>query len=134
MQIQRIQTLWLLLATIFGGTSLAFGWLKIGAEPMMPFADPMLMVLAALAILMPLIGIFMYRRLAKQKLICRLAAIFALFSVGYIVALSFLGPDSGTSIMPLGPSLMGVSCWFDCLAVNGIVHDEKLLRAADRLR
>lgn len=134
MQIQRIQTLWLLLAAIFGGVSLAFKWLKIGSDTVAPFSDPVLITLAVLAVVLSLLGIVLYRNLQRQKLVCRLAALFSLFSVGYVVALSFLGPNPAAEVIVLGPSLMGVSCFFDCLAVNGIVRDEKLLRAADRLR
>lgn len=134
MQIQRIQSLWLLLATVCGALSLCFNWLDINGVFVTPFNDPMLCTLVGLAILLPLLAIFMFHNLKRQKLVCRLGAIFALFAVGYAVALSFFGPNPEAAIRIAGPIMMAFDCLACIMAVRAIARDEKLLRDADRIR
>lgn len=134
MQIQRIQSLWLLLAAVCGALSLCFKWLDINGVFVTPLNDPMLGTLACLAILLPLLAIFMYRNLKRQKLVCRLGVLFALFAVGYAVALSYLGPNPEADIRIVGPILMACDCLACIMATRAIARDEKLLRDADRIR
>lgn len=134
MQIQRLQNLYLALAFLAAIVSLSFNWLTIGNVAVNIENDYPLLILALLATLMPLFGICRYKKLHSQKLISRLGAVFALFTVGYVVALSFLGPNPEAEVCILAPCLMGLSCILDCLAARAIVHDENLLKSADRLR
>lgn len=134
MQIQRLQNLYLLLALITAAISLNFNWLIIGNTAVTICNDYALMVLALLATILPLLAICRFKRLGAQKLISRLSALFALFTVGYVVALSFLGPNPEAEVCILSPCLMGMSCIFDCLAARAITHDINLLKSADRLR
>lgn len=134
MQIQRLQTLWLIMAIILGVASSAFPWLNAGGEVVKVCDVPALCALVALSLALPCLGIFMYRNLRRQKIVAKLAALFSLFAVAYGVAMSFIGPNAEAEVEIPGPVLMCVSCLFDCLAVRGISKDEQLLRAADRLR
>ncbi len=134
MQIQRIQNLYLLLSFIAAIISINFNWLVIGDTSVTIRNDYTIMVLAVVATLLPLLGLFRYKSLRVQKLISRLSALFAIFSVGYVVVLSYLGPNPEAEICVLAPSLMAISGLLDCLAIRGIIHDEKLLKSADRLR
>ena len=134
MQIQRIQTLWLILAVIIAAISFAFPWIKI-EESFIGLCDnvPML-ILGLLASILPLVSIFLFRNLKRQKTTTQLSGLFALVTFSYTVALSFLGPDKDAKMLILGPSLMILSCIFDYLALKGINRDAKLLRDSDRLR
>lgn len=134
MQIQRIQTLWLLLAAVCGGLSIAFNWLHIDGVYVTPLNDLMLGVLVGLGILLPLLAIFMYRNTGRQKLVARLGAIISLFAVGYAVALTYLGPNPEAEIRVAGPIMMAWDCLACIMAARAIARDEKLLRSADRLR
>lgn len=134
MQIQRIQSLWLLIACVCAVVSLCFPWLKIGGGFVSVENDIPLMIISLLATIFPLLAIFMYRNLSRQKLVCSLAAIMAILAIGYTVALSYLGPNPESDICFLSPVLMAFSGIFDMLGRRAIIHDEKLLRSADRLR
>lgn len=134
MQIQRIQTLWLLLGAVASGVSLFFPWFRVGEESIKATESVPLLVLALMAVVIPLLAIFMYKSLGRQKLVAKLAALFSLITIGYAVALSTFGPDGDAGVCVLAPMCMAVGGIFDYLAVKGIVHDEKLLRSADRLR
>lgn len=134
MQIQRLQNLYLLIAFIAAVISLNFNWLMIGDAAVTVKNNIPLMVLALMATLLPLMAICRYKKLHSQKLISRLSAIFALFAIGYALALSFLGPNPEAELCLLSPCLMAISGIFDCLAARAVVSDEKLLKSADRLR
>lgn len=134
MQIQRLQTLWLIIAVIFAVISCCFPWLKIDNGYVTIQNDIPLLVIGILAAALPVIGIFMFRNLRLQKRICSLSGFMALFSVAYIVLLSYLGPHPEGEVCIWAPVCMVVSAIFDMAARRAIIHDEKLLRSADRLR
>ncbi len=135
MQIQRIQTLWLILALAAAGVALAFPWLTVGAESFGIESNPILAILGALACLLPIVALIIFRNPAREKLVAKLSALMALASVAYVVALSQLGPDAaGCKINPLPTILMALSGIFDVMAARAIAADIKLLRSADRLR
>ena len=136
MQIQRIQTLWLFLAVACALTSWFFPWLhlEVSSIDFYPWGNIFMAILAGLATLLPFVAIFMFRNLRRQKLSCSLGAFMALFSLGYVVALCWLGPDPNGSVCVTAPLLMACSGLFDVLARNAITSDEKLLKSADRLR
>lgn len=134
MQIQRIQTLWFIVALLCALFSLTQNWLAIEGTFVTVQNNIPLLVLGLLATVLPLLAIFLYRNLRRQKLVGRLAALFVVVTLGYVVALSWLGPNPEAEVCILGPVSMAVSGIFDCLAVRGIISDEKLLRSADRLR
>lgn len=134
MQIQRIQSVWLLCAFVCALVSLCFPWLVIAGKGYGVQDSITLLVLGLLATILPLLGIFMYKNLRRQKQVCALSALMAVLCLGFVVAWSFMGPDPESSVALLAPCLMAVSAIFDILARRGIIHDEKLLRAADRIR
>ncbi len=135
MQIQRIQTLWLLLGAVASGVSLIFPWFRVGDVSVDATESVPLLVAAILAVALPLLAIFMYKSLGRQKLVAKLGALFSLLTIGYAVALSTFGPDGADAgVCVLAPVCMAMGGIFDYLAVKGIVRDERLLRSADRLR
>lgn len=136
MQIQRIQSLYLLIAFGCALTSLFFPWLHFEHFSMDVYAwsNIFMLILAALATVLPLLAIFMFRNLRRQKLVAAIAAFMAIFALGYVVALSYLGPDPDGSLCLAAPLCMAASGLFDVLARNAIISDEKLLKSADRIR
>jgi hypothetical protein len=134
MQIQRLQNLWLLIAFVAALVSLNYNWLDIAGSYVTIQNNIPLLILALLATILPLLSLCLYKNLRRQKLAGRLSALFALFTIGYVVALSFLGPNPEAEICILSPCLMGLSGILDCLAVRAIASDERLLRSADRIR
>lgn len=134
MQIQRIQTIWLLLSIISAGLALCFPWLHVGPQAFGIESNPILAILGGLAALLPLVGIIIYRNPEREKLVVSVAALMALAAVAYVVALSQLGPDANCSIALLPTSAMALSGIFDVMAARALAADIKLLRNADRLR
>ena len=134
MQIQRLQNLYLLLAFIAALVSLNFNWLRIDAIGVSACNNVPLLVLGLLATLLPLLALFLFKNLSRQKLAARLSALFALFTLGYVIALSYLGPNPEAEVCILAPCLMALGGVLDCLATRAIAADQRLLKSADRLR
>lgn len=136
MQIQRIQSVYLLVAFAAALTSWFFPWIHFEAHSidLFPYTNIFLGILAGLATLLPLIAIFMFRNLRRQKLMCAVSAFMVIFSLGYVVSLNYLGADADGVIQLCAPLLMGASGIFDVLARNAIRSDENLLKSADRIR
>jgi len=134
MQIQRIQNLYLAIAFIAAIVSLNFNWLSTGDTFVTIQNNIPLLILTLLATILPMMGICLYRNLRRQKLVARLSGLFVIFTLGYIVALSYLGPDPDAKVCLLAPCCIALSGILDGLAARAIVHDEKLLKSADRLR
>ena len=134
MQIQRIQTLWLILAIITATVSFAYPWLSLTDSVIRLTDNAPMMILAVLAAILPLLGIFMFRNIKRQKTIVQLATLFAFASITYAVTTTAFHAESNMSVCILGPSLMIVSGIFNCLAIKGIKHDAKLLRDSERGR
>lgn len=155
--IQRIQTLYLLFAAIVMGATFYFPLASVyGADdslvlysykivslvpdntPALPdyFMWP-LQVITALTIFLAFVAIFLFKNRKRQLNIVRFAIILliimiALFFFYYekelgLVAAGIVGYDTG-AYFPV------VSFIFFILAYRGIIHDEKLIRSADRLR
>lgn len=136
MQIQRIQTLWLILAAICAAVSFAYPWLLLPDFTLYIKHNAAMVICASLAALLPIIGIFLYRNLKRQKTVSLLAAWFGVFTIVTAILLPIAGKINADDVQMciLGPILMCVSCIFDSLAIKGITRDAKLLRDADRLR
>lgn len=133
MQIQRLQNLYLLIALILQVVSLFIPWWKTPQAAIFPYSDPILLIICCLAAAMALIGIFLFKNLRRQKLVAALCALFGLFAVTYGFALSFMDTDDSVR-MALGACPMALGAIMAVMARNRVIHDEKLLRSADRLR
>lgn len=134
MQIQRLQNLYLLIAFLAAICSLNYPWLivpggTIGIQNNIP-----LLILGLLATILPLLGICLFKNLKRQKLVARLAALFAIVAVGYTYTLDLINIENGANLALLAPAAMFVGALFDLFAASAISHDQKLLKAADRIR
>ena len=154
--IQRIQTLYLLLATVAMSLTLFMplatlwqgdneiivkAWFADGIEgfkaPLPIYLGIMLSITAAL----PLIIIFLYKKRMVQIRLCVSEIVLLLGSVAFVVIYGYLLHDALSEIMPelhftLGlASLMPVvAIIFVALAIRSIARDEALVRSLDRIR
>lgn len=134
MQIQRLQNLYLLIAFICAIVSLCFPWINLPDGNISVQNNIPLLTLALLATILPLLGICLYKNLQRQKLVSRLGALFAFFTLAYVFILDWLNIENGATIALLAPAAMCFGCLFNILAAGAISADQKLLKAADRLR
>lgn len=146
--IQRIQSIWLLLAALFGVGLFLFGILNItytdkGVEVTQTLKileySYLLAVLAIAIVALPLVAIFMFK---NRKLQTNLSILAIVFNIGF-VAFYLMGIESFKSahIPPVTSSAFGVASFmpiasviFQLLAISGIRKDQKLVKSLDRLR
>lgn len=145
--IQRIQSIFLLLASgaCFGlfGTDAADSEVKIDNSQLFNdgsynvFDDPVLMGVFALAGVVFLANIFLFRNRPLQMKLSLLAVVLAVIGVGYGVFRYFTdaAAEIASAVSPdVGLALPIITLIFGLLARNYIQKDEKLVRSADRLR
>ena len=61
---------------------------------MTPASDIMLLILCSLATILPLLAIFMFRNMRRQKQVALLGAAMSVLAIGYSIAMTYM-PDSG---------------------------------------
>ena len=115
--IQRKQTVFLLIAVILG---------------MVHFQSLALFGIQILASAISLIAIFLFKRRPLQATLCLIAIVvnFAWYIVLAVMIQQGLLPES----LPLTSALPILAAIFCLLARRGVLADDKLVRAADRLR
>ncbi len=149
--IQRIQSVWLLLAAIFSAGVFMFNILNIsyvdpatGAEvtkgvKLLEYSYIMA-VLAIVVVALPLVAIFMFKNRKRQVNMSLLAIV---LNIGFIAFHLTFFKDSFLAKfnMPSQSTSYGIASFlpvaaivFLAMAISGIRRDEKLVRAADRLR
>ena len=145
--IQRIQSIFLLLASgsCFGlfGTDAADSEVKLDNSQLFNdgsynvFDDPVLMGVFALAGIVFLANIFLFRNRPLQMKLSLLAVVLAVAGVGYGAFRYFTdaAAEIASAVSPdVGLVLPVITLIFGLLARNYIQKDEKLVRSADRLR
>jgi glycerol-3-phosphate acyltransferase PlsY len=133
MVIQRIQTLWLLCGVVCAALSLCMPWFSYADGNLPATASPVMLTLVALSLLLPLIGIFMFRNLSRQKQVATVAIIVAIAAALYPTGFCMANPEAGLTAAPGSWLTMGTAI-FALLARRAMTRDERLLRSADRLR
>lgn len=146
--IQRIQSIWLLLAALFGVGIFLFGILSItytdkGIEVTQTLKileySYLLAVLAIAIVALPLVAIFMFKNRKQQTNFVVLAIV---FNIGFL-AFYLMGIESFKTdhVPPVTSSAFGVASFmpigaiiFLFLAISGIRKDQKLVKSLDRLR
>ena len=134
MQIQRLQNLYLLLAFLAAILSLNYPWVILPSANVTVQNNIPLLILALLATILPLLGICLFKNLKHQKLVSRLAALFAICSLAYAFILDYTNIEHGANLAILAPAIMFASALFVLFAAGAISSDQKLLKAADRIR
>lgn len=133
--IQRIQTLYMVLAVVVVGILMAYFpmWL-VGEEPFMVADNPVYLFGLGLSLGIVLANVFNFKKRKLQVVLNRLV-IFISFGVFGFMLYEYITLKSDDTIY-FGYSLMSplVLVVFMSLANRGIIKDEELIRSADRIR
>lgn len=153
--IQRIQSVFLFLATITSGLLFLFpiAWFKdftvklyvTHIQDFVPGSELIfsefkllpLSILAAIVVVLPLLIIFMFKNLNGQLRLIRLSILFNLVLIGLIFFFYVAQVELATASQAnydKGIFLPLVALVFLFLALRGVRKDIKLIRSADRLR
>ncbi len=134
--IQRIQTIWLLLAAIFGFTSLKTSFYigSISTEPashLTAMSNIWLMILTIVSATITFVSIFMYKNRPQQlKLVLATITLSVIVFVLYFIETQkyTVGGYALTSVIVIAIPVLQI------LAAMSIYKDEKLVKSVDRLR
>lgn len=149
MVIQRIQSLYLLIAVILmavfaffpaltfelGGREFVYGALEAGKVGV-THIDPLMLMLIVLICLLAFIDIFLYKNLQRQMTVCFVDIIIGLAMLVAICIEAFVvsGKEGLTLTWQWYLALPILSIIFLMLAHKAMSRDKKMLRDADRLR
>lgn len=149
--IQRIQSIWLLIAALLGVCVFMFNIISYS------YVDPsaggevtkgvklmeysyLLALLAMILVALPLVAIFMFKNRKRQV---NMALLSIVLNIGFVIFHVTYIKDSYLSSLKIPPqsTSFGIASFipvaaivFLAMAISGIRKDEKLVRAADRLR
>ena len=135
--IQRIQTLWLLLASIcaFASVKLPFyyGSLEVPGPTVTitPYDNFMLLVFVIATALMALVSIFLFSNRSLQIKMCVVGLVLSLANLMHYFLYMKNFKTGGLSLYSALSFLVPV---FFILAIRSIYKDQKLLKSLDRLR
>jgi hypothetical protein len=135
--IQRIQSLWLLLASIcaFASINLPFyyGSLEVqgSTTTITPIDNLVLLVFVIATALMALISIFLYSNRSLQIKMCVVGLVLSLANLMHYFLFMKKFKTGGLSLYSILSFLVPV---FFILAIRSIYKDQKLLKSLDRLR
>ena len=130
--IQRIQTLFLALASIVAAAFLFVPSVEINDLFLTGMNDTIMLILTVIASLACLGAIFLFKNRTLQANIGRISLLPILGLIGYAVFKELSDGDFAPNF--LGLALPVVAIIFVFLAVNAINKDEKMVRSSDRLR
>jgi drug/metabolite transporter (DMT)-like permease len=135
--IQRIQTLWLLLASICAFASVKlpfyFGSIEVPGPTVTitPYDNFMLLVFVIATALMALVSIFLFSNRSLQIKICIVGLVLSLANLMHYFLYMKNFKTGGLSLYSILSFLVPV---FFILAIRSIYKDQKLLKSLDRLR
>jgi drug/metabolite transporter (DMT)-like permease len=135
--IQRIQTLWLLLASICAFASVKlpfyFGSLEVPGPTITitPYDNFMLLVFVIATALMGLVSIFLFSNRSLQIKMCIVGLVLSLANLMHYFLFMKNFKTGGLSLYSILSFLVPV---FFILAIRSIYKDQKLLKSLDRLR
>jgi hypothetical protein len=135
--LQRIQTIYLLIATISSaGLIFVFHlWTNTADQPMYAKDDHLYLSLFLVSAVLSLISIFMFKKRKSQFMLGRLNIILNFILLGLFVVQSLnLSGEADVSEKGIGILLPILSIVFLVLANKAIKKDEDLVKSVDRLR
>lgn len=143
MVIQRWQTLWLLVAVVLVAVFCFVPMALVTSDALNPDSAtflnpidvPVLLVVNGVTALLLFIAIFMYRNTRRQKVVTLVSMLMLVVAMvtEALILFGWNGVESRVEWLGSIFLLLGALA-FAALAYRGIVHDERLLRSADRLR
>lgn len=134
--IQRVQTIWLLLAAICAFLTLKFSFYS-GVTPINPHVELngqyniLLMILTVLVGLLATFSIFSYKNRTQQMTLCVVGLLAQIGCIAYYFKLLNDFIDGTIAIWAVLSFLIPI---FFLLAIGGINKDRKLVKSLDRLR
>lgn len=134
MVIQRWQSVFLLLSAIMMGFFCYLPLAQQGEMVFHPYDQVVYLTLNALIGLLSLISIFLFKNLSRQKTVVKVNLLLIVASAitgGAIVCYSMPNVEI---LWTGGPLLLICSFLMTLAALRRIKHDDKLLKAADRIR
>lgn len=132
--IQRIQSVYLLLAAIASGVVIFFLPLfKMGDSAHMVMNDPIFFAITVLSTLISIFSIFRYKNRQQQVVSGRINIILNFVFFGFLMYMFYDGLKEGDSL-GTGAFIPIAVVVLVTLANRAIMKDEALVRAADRLR
>lgn len=131
--IQRIQTVFLILAALAMALLFALPYVEVSNDDYFVREYPVQMIFAAITFIGFLATIFLFRNRPLQKRIINSMMIFLLAFVGYAVYQLFLVDFKGLEF-EVGGLLPIFAGYFASRASAKISADEKLVKSVDRLR
>ena len=149
--IQRKQTLFLLLAVILGIVTLSLSVATTTAEGLTVahvynllwidqakaahFGVWPLFAILLVATSLSLYTIFLFKRRMLQATLCTVSMVlFVAWYIALLVVSKTLAPDAANFHLSIPSALPAVSAVLCFMARKGIIADEKLVKAADRIR
>lgn len=138
MQIQRIQTLYLLIAAILTGMFCFLPYATVsvsdeGIRQMLVTETPVLFILNATITVLLLITIFMYRNLKQQIKLALIDALLILGSVATTLLYIYVGHADAIPAFNGGAILLALAFAFTIAARRAMKRDKAKLSSADRL-
>ncbi len=134
MVIQRWQSVFLFFASIMMGFYSFLPLATQGDITFLPYKQPVYLILNILIALLSLVSIFLYKNLSRQKLVVKVNIFLILFSAIVGATLIYLNMPNVEVVWTAGPLLLLCSFLMSIAAMRRINHDDKLLKAADRIR
>lgn len=133
--IQRIQSIWLLLAAVFAFISLQqpFFTGSILGQPATEFRgidDILVMILTIVTGVLSVVSIFMYKNRNKQLML----VVFDLVISIFLIASYFMKTKSMLGNVSIQAVFVFIIPIFLLFAIRGIARDKKLIKSVDRLR
>lgn len=149
MVIQRIQTLFLLIATVllvvfyfipFGYWNVVDGFADLGLAPLKASVQPALAVPVWVAAVLTFVAIFLFKKASLQKctiILSIIATLASIVMVIYLLTKGYVYTEDGVTITAqwgCGGLFLVVAVIMQIAAYRGVCADQKLLRSYDRLR
>jgi peptidoglycan/LPS O-acetylase OafA/YrhL len=145
--IQRIQSIWLLLAALCNAGLFYFDFYRseilangVTTVTHLRVNDHYPSLLIALVItVIPLVTIFMFKQRKRQRMMAVLSLVFTIGFISSVImrvgnVTNDMAPGTGTSSYWIGAVLPIIAIIFLVMAIRGINKDEKLVKSTDRLR
>ncbi len=141
--IQRLQSIYLLIATILSATPPLFLLMSKASETIhdsnllekQNLIGGLVSVLFLASTLITCITIFLFKYRKKQILLCQISILINLFLLGLLIYLSLnLSGEASVSEKGIGMFLPVLAILFIVLANKAIKKDEDLVKSVDRLK
>lgn len=127
--IQRIQSIWLLLAAVFAALTFVLPF-AIGVSEINAQSSTWLTIVTALAGALAFVDIFLFSNRKLQFRLCIVGILLTLI----MLALAFMELSKARGTLALSCLIYFAVLGFYFMAAAGIRKDEKLIKSMDRLR